>query len=367
MSTIYLTSTAKIYPLIVVNYFYCRSSQATTGDKGAALVTMLNFLLSTAGQALLTANNQLGFTSTTLIALATASSGITLQTGYLAYTIDTSGGSTGTGINTLSTSRLSATTILINNMQNQINALQTTVTQSAPKLLRGSGSSAVAMVVWRHMDILMSQATTPVWMSYRGIGSGGGESEIIASSSSAPATATSAVDFGCSDVPMSTASYSAMSAINAQVVQIPMLVAPISFFVNLPVASFPAPQKIQLSACTLVSMFQGLITLWNDPLIQTDNPTLNVSSLNYTIIPGYRSASSGTNAVWSAWMSSQCPSLWTLSSGSQKTLPQGATYGSFSPNAKPVGSSGDMQSLVVKTYWSIGYMDAGPSNHILPP
>lgn len=361
MSTIYLTSTAKVYPIVVTNYFYIRTNQGSTGDKGAALVSLLNFLLSASGQALLTANNQLGFSSSTLTTFATAATSVTLQGGYAAYTIDTTG--TSAGVNVLSTARLSSTTILLNNMQNQINALQTAVTQSGPKLLRGSGSSAVTTVMWHHMDVLMAQATTPVWMSYRGIGSGGGEAELISNvayGSTVVATSVGAVDFGCSDVPMSNAAFAAMTALTppAQVVQIPMHIAPIAFFVNLPVATFPA-QKLQLSACTLVSIFQGIITLWNDPLIQSDNPTINVSALNYTIIPGYRSASSGTNAVWSAWMSSQCSNLWTLSSGSQKTLPQGPTYGTFSPNAKPCGAQSDMQNLVANTPWSIVYMDAG--------
>ena len=49
------------------------------------------------------------------------------------------------------------------------------VDTNLPKMLRGSGASAVSLVVWYHMDYLMSMATTPVFMSYRAIGSGGEE------------------------------------------------------------------------------------------------------------------------------------------------------------------------------------------------
>ena len=55
----------------------------------------------------------------------------------------------------------------------QINVLQATVAQSTSKLLRGSGSSAVSLAVWRTFDSFIAMANTPVWMTYRAIGSGG--------------------------------------------------------------------------------------------------------------------------------------------------------------------------------------------------
>lgn len=403
-------ASTKAYPIIVANYIFYYTSQAASGDKGPALRALVQFLLSSNGQAFLTANNQLGFSSGSTGALTTyttAANGtnLVLQTNYVEYVIDTNTSTIGaSSVNSLSTARTSATTILLNNLQNQINALQATVDQTAPKILRGSGASAVTLVVRRNMDALMAHATTPVWMSYRGTGSGFGRNEIYGSTTSpnasctppvAPAsargcpTSNSVVDFGCSDTPFAKAHHTAMDQAGYKLLQIPMHLAPIAFFANIPVASLPS-QKLRLSACTLVSIFQGSITKWNDPLIQADNPGVNVSSLNNTIIPGYRKTSisstgsasgSGTNEVWSAWMidasilaGCQGTSAWTLTiptsasptrPAPSQTLPQVSSTGTilasgtFSTIAVGVSNSDGMTALVKDTPWSIGYMDAG--------
>ncbi len=45
--------------------------------------------------------------------------------------------------------------------------------EASPKIVKGSGSSAMQLAVWKAMDYFASTATSPVWLSYRPIGSGG--------------------------------------------------------------------------------------------------------------------------------------------------------------------------------------------------
>ena len=55
----------------------------------------------------------------------------------------------------------------------QVAALKAT-TQRGGKVLRGSGSSAVSLYIWRVQDTVTASAQIPISLSYRAIGSGGG-------------------------------------------------------------------------------------------------------------------------------------------------------------------------------------------------
>ncbi len=48
------------------------------------------------------------------------------------------------------------------------------------RLVRGAGSSAVSLFLWRLMAELRARAASPVQMVYRAAGSGAGSNEVVA-------------------------------------------------------------------------------------------------------------------------------------------------------------------------------------------
>jgi hypothetical protein len=59
-------------------------------------------------------------------------------------------------------------------MPMQVAVLEEEALGSSPKILQGSGSSAMQLAMWKAMDFFASTSTAPVWLNYRPIGSGGG-------------------------------------------------------------------------------------------------------------------------------------------------------------------------------------------------
>lgn len=66
--------------------------------------------------------------------------------------------------------------------------------------------------------------------------------------------------------------------------------------------------NLRLSGDVLTKIFTGVITQWNDPAIQADNPGLQLPKRK--IVPVVRSDGSGSTAQFSTWMASQYGSLW---------------------------------------------------------
>ncbi|GAX76329.1 hypothetical protein CEUSTIGMA_g3775.t1 [Chlamydomonas eustigma] len=237
----------------------------------------------------------------------------------------------------------------------QINALKTQLLATNPQVVHGSGSTAVSLVMWYHMDYIMAQSTQPLYLSYRAIGSGGGEGEIVGNPTGRSALL---VDFGVRDVPMTHQSWQALSTLNIQVIQIPLHVAPIGIFANIPSSYLPG-RKMNLSACTVSGIYSGSIKLWNDPAIVADNPGVTLNFPPEPITPLYRDEASGTNAVFSEYFSSACTS-WALGSG--KVLPAPGATGAFAAAAVPTPASSTMSLYIKANAWSIGYIDVGNAN-----
>ncbi|KAJ9515713.1 hypothetical protein QJQ45_002650 [Haematococcus lacustris] len=215
----------------------------------------------------------------------------------------------------------------------EVASLQSQVARSAPKLLRGSGSSAVATVMWKLLDQLSAMASNPVWMTYRGVGSGIGENEVVGTAANAY---TPAVHFGCSDVPMSKASYQALVAAgvkaSVQVIQVPIAVSPMNFFVGIPPSALAANGGVvKLSACTVAKIMTGTIRSWDDPAITADGNAFPARPITYF----FRSGNSGTTAVITAYLFAACPTVWT--SPSSRSFPA-----AFAANGNATGSTSSM-------------------------
>lgn len=139
-------------------------------------------------------------------------------------------------------------------------------------------------------------------VTYTGTGSGAGIQQF----------GSGTIDFAGSDVTMKPDEQSAADkACGSTAIAIPVTAGGIAIIYNLPGVS-----SLQLSAPTLAGIFAGKITSWNDGKVAADNPGVKLPST--AIKTFHRADGSGTTAVFSAFLTADAPSAWTL--GSDKTL-----------------------------------------------
>ncbi|MFI4914090.1 MAG: phosphate ABC transporter substrate-binding protein PstS [Steroidobacterales bacterium] len=128
---------------------------------------------------------------------------------------------------------------------------------------------------------------TGVGMNYQSIGSGGGIKQIQADT----------VTFGASDKPLEPKDLAA-----SKLVQFPMIIGGVVPVVNV---TGIKPGDLVLDGPTIASIYLGDITKWNDPKIKKLNPKLSLPALD--IAPTYRSDGSGTNFLFSYYLSKVSP------------------------------------------------------------
>jgi len=128
---------------------------------------------------------------------------------------------------------------------------------------------------------------TGVGLNYQSIGSGGGIKQIKAKT----------VTFGASDAPLEPAELQ-----SAGLVQFPMIIGGVVPVVNVKGVK---PGDLILDGPTLASIYLGEITAWNDARIRKLNPKLSLP--NTAIAPVYRSDGSGTNFLFTNYLSKVSP------------------------------------------------------------
>ncbi len=128
---------------------------------------------------------------------------------------------------------------------------------------------------------------TGVGLNYQSIGSGGGIKQIKAKT----------VTFGASDMPLKPEDLKA-----AGLLQFPMIIGGVVPVVNL---KGIAPGQLHLDGATIASIYLGEIAKWDDPRIKKLNP--NVALPATAIAPVYRSDGSGTNFLFSEYLSKESP------------------------------------------------------------
>jgi phosphate transport system substrate-binding protein len=128
---------------------------------------------------------------------------------------------------------------------------------------------------------------TGVGLNYQSIGSGGGIKQIKAKT----------VTFGASDMPLKPD-----EAKEAGLVQFPMIIGGVVPAVN--IKGVQAGQLV-LDGAIVASIYLGEITKWNDPRIKKLNPKLALPET--AIAPVYRSDGSGTNFLFSDYLSKSSP------------------------------------------------------------
>jgi phosphate transport system substrate-binding protein len=128
---------------------------------------------------------------------------------------------------------------------------------------------------------------TGVGLNYQSIGSGGGIKQIKAKT----------VTFGASDMPLKPEDLKA-----AGLLQFPMIIGGVVPVVNL---KGLAPGQLHLDGATIASIYLGDIAKWDDPRIKKLNP--GVALPTTAIAPVYRSDGSGTNFLFTDYLSKESP------------------------------------------------------------
>jgi phosphate transport system substrate-binding protein len=133
------------------------------------------------------------------------------------------------------------------------------------------------------------KAQTGVAMNYQSIGSGGGIKQIQART----------VDFGASDMPLKPADLE-----KSGLVQFPAIMGGVVPVVNVKGIE---PGKLKLDGPTLARIYLGEIRKWNDAAIAALNPELKLPA--QAIAPVYRSDGSGTNFLFTDYLSKVSPAF----------------------------------------------------------
>jgi phosphate transport system substrate-binding protein len=167
-----------------------------------------------------------------------------------------------------------------------------------------------------------------IQVNYQSIGSGGGIS----------AMQQKTVDFGASDAPLSA---SEMNNI-PNALHIPETIGAVTVAYNLPGIA----TGLHLTGQVIADIYQGTITMWNDPAIQNLNPTITLPAK--TIVVVHRSDSSGTSFVFTGYLSASSSS-WSTAVGQGKAVAWPTGLGA-SGNAGVAGT-------VEGTGYTIGYVE----------
>jgi phosphate transport system substrate-binding protein len=164
---------------------------------------------------------------------------------------------------------------------------------NAQLLINGAGATFPYPIYSKWFDAY-TQVDPSVRFNYQSIGSGGGQKQIIART----------VDFGASDGPMSDEN---LAKAPGKILHIPTVAGAVAITYNL-----PDNPKLKLDGPTLVEIFLGNITKWNDKRIIELNPGVNLPDLPMVVV--HRADGSGTSYIFTDYLSSISP-VWADSVG----------------------------------------------------
>jgi phosphate transport system substrate-binding protein len=169
---------------------------------------------------------------------------------------------------------------------------------------------------------------TGVGLNYQSIGSGGGIKQIKAKT----------VTFGASDMPLKPDDLKA-----AGLLQFPMIIGGVVPVVNI---KGVAPGQLHLDGATVAAIYMGDIAKWDDAQIKRLNPKLTLPST--AIAPVYRSDGSGTNFLFSDYLSKASPKFSSkIGANSSVEWPVG------------IGAKGNegVANMTTQTDGAIGYVE----------
>ena len=160
------------------------------------------------------------------------------------------------------------------------------LTGTAPAAdISGAGATFPYPIYSKWADAYKQQ--TGIGLNYQSIGSGGGIKQIKAKT----------VTFGASDMPLKPEDLK-----ESGLVQFPMIIGGVVPVVHVKGVE---PGQMALDGATVASIYLGEITKWNDARIKKLNPKLALPDT--AIAPVYRSDGSGTNFLFSDYLSKSSP------------------------------------------------------------
>jgi phosphate transport system substrate-binding protein len=168
-----------------------------------------------------------------------------------------------------------------------------------------------------------------VQVNYNGVGSGTGISDLE----------TKTMDFAASDAPLGASDM----AKAPDALHIPETIGAVTIAYNLP----GVPSGLHLTGKIIADIFQGTVTMWNDPEIQSINNNTTLPALAIEVV--HRSDGSGTTFIFTGYLSSSS-SAWNVSIGQGKTVAW---------PSNEIGANGNpgVASVVQGTTGMIGYVE----------
>ena len=127
-----------------------------------------------------------------------------------------------------------------------------------------------------------------VHINYQSVGSGAGIRQV----------STGVVDFGASDGPMSDQQ---LKDSKVPIIHIPTVLGAVVPVYNVPGVT----GDLKFAPEVIAGIYLGVITKWNDPNIEHDNP--GVTLPDHAILPVYRSDGSGTTYIFTDYLSKVVP------------------------------------------------------------
>lgn len=177
-----------------------------------------------------------------------------------------------------------------------------------------------------------SQTHSDVTVNYQSIGSGGGIQQFTAKT----------VDFGATDVPMSSEE---LQRAKDPVVQVPIALGGVAMSYNLPVQ---INGGLKLTRKVLADIFLGKIAKWNDPQIAKLNPGTAMPDI--PVVVAHRSDGSGTTYIFTDFLS-HVSGEWKSKVGTGKDVQW--------PAAASIGGKGNegVAGVIKQTPGAIGYIE----------
>jgi phosphate transport system substrate-binding protein len=192
--------------------------------------------------------------------------------------------------------------------------------------ISGAGATFPAPVYAKWAEAYKKE--TNIGLNYQSIGSGGGIKQIEAST----------VTFGASDKPLEPKDLEANG-----LVQWPMIIGGVVPTVNVEGVK---PGELMLDGPTIADIYLGTITKWDDARIKALNPGLKLP--NRAIAPVYRSDGSGTNFLFTTYLSTVSPKF-KSEVGAEASV-------SWPTGLGAKGNEG-VANMIARTNGAIGYVE----------
>ena len=154
---------------------------------------------------------------------------------------------------------------------------------SAQMLINGAGATFPYPIYSKWFDEY-AKVDPSVRFNYQSIGSGGGQKQIMAQT----------VDFGASDGPMSDEN---LAKASGKILHLPTVAGAVVVTYNL-----PGNPKLKLDGPTVVDIFLGKLTKWNDPRIADLNAGMKLPATDLIVV--HRSDGSGISYIFTDYLSS---------------------------------------------------------------